>query len=81
MTQDILDHLDDVLTNLKNVSSEIESSIKDDSMDPNISEELEFKIYEPLIELIDKFEEMIESINKSDDINWFNDPYGDELDN
>ena len=48
-------------------------------LDENISEEIEAKVYEPLLDLIDSFDDIVESINKLDDIDFFNDPYGDEL--
>lgn len=79
MTQDILEHLNDVLLEMKRLSKEIDASVKDEMLDENISEELEAKVYEPLLDLIDNFDDIVESINKLDDIDFFNNPYGDEL--
>jgi hypothetical protein len=79
MTQDILEHLNDVLLEMKRLSKEIDVSVKDEMLDENISEELEAKVYEPLLDLIDNFDDIVESINKLDDIDFFNNPYGDEL--
>ena len=81
MTQDILEHLNDVLLEMKRLSKEIDVSVKDEMLDENISEEIEAKVYEPLLDLIDSFDDIVESINKLDDIDFFNDPYGDELNN
>lgn len=81
MTQDILEHLNDVLLEMKRLSKEIDVSVKDEMLDENISEELEAKVYEPLLDLIDNFDDIVESINKLDDIDFFNNPYGDELNN
>lgn len=78
MTQDILEHLNDVLLEMKRLSKEIDVSVKDEMLDENISEELEAKVYEPLLDLIDHFDDIVESINKLDDVDFFNDPYGDE---
>lgn len=79
MTQDILEHLNDVLLEMKRLSKEIDASVSDEMLDENISEELEAKVYEPLLDLIDNFNDIVESINKLDDVDFFNDPYGDEL--
>jgi hypothetical protein len=81
MTQDILEHLNDVLLEMKRLSKEIDVSVKDEMLDENISEEIEAKVYEPLLDLIDSFDDIVESINKLDDVDFFNDPYGDELNN
>jgi hypothetical protein len=79
MTQEILDHLDDVLNELKRLSKEINSSMEDDVIDENTYTELEGKVYEPLISLIDDFDKIIETVNKLDDIDFFNDPYNEGL--
>lgn len=78
MTQDILEHLNDVLLEMKRLSKEIDASVNDEMLDENISEELEDKVYGPLLDLIDNFDDIVESINKLDDVDFFNDPYGDE---
>lgn len=80
MTQEILDHLDDVLSELKRLSKEINSSMEDDVVDENTYTELEEKVYEPLIALIGDFDSIIESVNKLDDIDFFNDPYNEGID-
>jgi len=79
MTQEILDHLDDVLNELKRLSKEINSSMEDDVVDENTYTELEEKVYEPLILLIGDFDKIIETVNKLDDIDFFNDPYNEGL--
>lgn len=79
MTQEILDHLDDVLNELKRLSKEINLSMEDDVVDENTYTELEEKVYEPLISLIGDFDKIIETVNKLDDIDFFNDPYNEGL--
>ena len=53
--------------------------MEDDVVDENTYTELEEKVYEPLISLIGDFDKIIETVNKLDDIDFFNDPYNEGL--
>jgi len=81
MTQDILEHLNDVLVELKRLSAEIDTSIEDKNMSDGIAEELELEVYEPLINLIDKLDDIVSSTDRLDDIDYYNDPYEEGYDN
>jgi len=67
MTNDILEHLNDVLVELKRLSSELDESMSDTNLIDSIASELEGSVYEPLLNVIDSL----------DDIDYYHDPYGD----
>lgn len=75
MTQDILEHLNDILVELKRLSDEVEASVGDTTLHENISAELEDNVYEPLLNIIDNLDDIISSTNKLDDVDYYNDPY------
>ena len=77
MTQDILEHLNDVLVELKRLSAELDESVSDENLTDSISFELETSVYEPLLNIIDNLDDIITSTNKLDDIDYFHDPYND----
>ena len=77
MTQDILDHLNDVLIELKKVSEEIDSTLSSPDALGDIIDTLDNEVYVPLLSVIDNFEEIISSIDKSTDLDYMNDPYND----
>jgi len=78
MTNDILEHLNDVLVELKRLSSEIDESMSDTNLIDSIASELEGSVYEPLLNIIDNLDDIIMSTTKLDDIDYYHDPYGDE---
>ena len=75
MTQDILEHLNDILVELKRLSDEVDASVNDTTLHENISAELEDNVYEPLLNIIDNLDDIISSTNKLDDVDYYNDPY------
>jgi len=77
MTQDILDHLNDVLIELKKVSEEIDSTLSSPDALGDVIDTLDNEVYVPLLSVIDNFEEIISSIDKSTDLDYMNDPYND----
>lgn len=77
MTQEILDHLNDVLLELKKVSEEIDSTLATPEASDDIIETLDNEVYVPLLNVIDNFEEIISSLDKSTDLDYFNNPYDD----
>jgi len=78
MTNDILEHLNDVLVELKRLSSEIDESMSDTNLIDSIASDLEDSVYEPLLNIIDNLDDIIMSTTKLDDIDYYHDPYGDE---
>jgi hypothetical protein len=77
MTNDILEHLNDVLVELKRLSSELDESMSDTNLVDSIASELEGSVYEPLLNVIDSLDDIIMSTTKLDDIDYYHDPYGD----
>ena len=77
MTNDILEHLNDVLVELKRLSSELDESMSDTNLVDSIASELESSVYEPLLNVIDSLGDIIMSTTKLDDIDYYHDPYGD----
>jgi len=77
MTNDILEHLNDVLVELKRLSKEIDESMTDTNLVDSIASELEDNVYEPLLNVIDNLDDIIMSTNKLDDIDYYHDPYGE----
>lgn len=77
MTNDILEHLNDVLVELKRLSKEIDESMTDTNLVDSIASELEDNVYEPLLNVIDSLDDIIMSTNKLDDIDYYHDPYGE----
>lgn len=77
MTNDILEHLNDVLVELKRLSSELDESMSDTNLIDSIASELEGSVYEPLLNVIDNLDDIIMSTTKLDDIDYYHDPYGD----
>lgn len=77
MTQDILDHLNDVLIELKKVSEEIDSTLSSPDALGDVIDTLDNEVYVPLLSVIDNFEEIISSFDKSTDLDYMNDPYND----
>jgi len=77
MTQEILDHLNEVLLELKKVSEEIDSTLATPEASDDIIETLDNEVYVPLLNVIDNFEEIISSLDKSTDLDYFNNPYDD----
>lgn len=77
MTNDILEHLNDVLVELKRLSSELDESMSDTNLVDSIASELESSVYEPLLNVIDNLDDIIMSTTKLDDIDYYHDPYGD----
>lgn len=77
MTNDILEHLNDVLVELKRLSSELDESMSDTNLIDSIASELESSVYEPLLNVIDNLDDIIMSTTKLDDIDYYHDPYGD----
>jgi len=77
MTNDILEHLNDVLVELKRLSSEIDESMSDTNLIDSIASDLEDSVYEPLLNIIDNLDDIIMSTTKLDDIDYYHDPYGD----
>ena len=77
MTNDILEHLNDVLVELKRLSSELDESMSDTNLVDSIASELESSVYEPLLNVIDSLDDIITSTTKLDDIDYYHAPYGD----
>jgi hypothetical protein len=77
MTNDILEHLNDVLVELKRLSSELDESMNDTGLVDSIASELEDNVVEPLLNVIDNLDDIIMSTSKLDDIDYYHDPYGD----
>lgn len=77
MTQDILDHLNDVLIELRKVSEEIDSTLSSPDASGDVIDTLDNEVYVPLLSIIDNFEEIISSVDKSTDLDYMNDPYDD----
>jgi hypothetical protein len=77
MTQEILDHLNEILIELKKVSEEIDSTLSNPDASSDIADELDNEVYVPLLSLIDNFDDIISSLDKSADMDYFNDPYDD----
>lgn len=77
MTNDILEHLNDVLVELKRLSSELSESMSDTNLIDSIASELESSVFEPLLNVIDSLDDIITSTTKLDDIDYYHDPYGD----
>lgn len=75
MTQDILEHLNDILVELKRLSDEVDASVNDNTLHESIATELEDSVYEPLLNIIDNLDDIISSTNKLDDVDYYNDPY------
>lgn len=77
MTQDILDHLNDVLIELRKVSEEIDSTLSSPDASGDVIDTLDNEVYVPLLSIIDNFEEIISSVDKSTDLDYMNNPYDD----
>ena len=56
MTNDILEHLNDVLVELKRLSSELDESMNDTGLVDSIASELEDNVVEPLLNVIDNLD-------------------------
>ena len=80
MTNEILEHLNDVLAELKRLSEEIDASVNDETLHESIATELEDSVYEPLLNLIDSLDDIILSTSKLDDVDYYNDPYKEGYD-
>ena len=80
MTNEILEHLNDVLVELKRLSDEVDASVNDDTLHESIATELENSVYEPLLSIIDSLDDIVSSTSKLDDVDYYNDPYQEGYD-
>jgi ABC-type molybdate transport system substrate-binding protein len=79
MTQEIFDTLKDILTDLEALQVELTNQVDNvASSSSDLAQEIESDVAEPLNVAIDQLTEILESINRFDDVEYFSDPYGDE---
>ena len=79
MTQEIFDTLKDILTDLEALQVELTNQVDNvASSSGDLAQEIESDVAEPLNVAIDQLTEILESINRFDDVEYFSDPYGDE---
>jgi hypothetical protein len=81
MTQDILEHLQNIQTSLNDLLAELDATVNSENISDSISEELESSVANPLSTLLDSFSDILESLENFDDVEYYNDPYDDEDDN
>ena len=72
MTQEILDHLQDVLDELKRLSVEIDENMDQNQLNDDMLMDLNDLVYEPLSHIIDNLDDIVTSVNKLDDVEYYN---------
>jgi SMC interacting uncharacterized protein involved in chromosome segregation len=78
MTQEIFDTLKDILTDLEALQVELNNQVDNIVSSSNdLAQEIEDEVAEPLNVAIDQLSEILESINRFDDVEYFSDPYGE----
>jgi hypothetical protein len=77
MTQELYQYLNDILADLKTLSSELDTAIEDPEMASDLADELTDKVTASLTESIDWLDEILEKVDKTDDLDYFSDE--DEL--
>lgn len=80
MTQEILDTLRDVLSDLELLHKQINEQCDNlQSKDTDLAVDLTNDVVEPLSLTVDNLTSILDQLDRFDNIQYYNDPYDDEL--
>ena len=79
MTLEIYNHLDQILSDLKEIKGELDIDVNDPEVHTHVVDELETQVIEPLLTSIESLQYLLESIRKMDDADAFYDPYNEGI--
>jgi hypothetical protein len=80
MTNDVLTYLKSLQNDLEEIFNELENTINDNGLDENLAEELENNVVAQLGTVLESLTEILESVERIDDVDYFNDPYNEGVD-